>query len=147
MSCDIAFVSNLRSCGHTGKYLPERGKEGIPRRLSLNMTRCGGDYSAMMLSRSVLRTQARRLVHTEARILELGHTLPSMPKALGLYVPAVRMGNVIHTAGHIPFGDPTCARTPQTHRHPAVPCLRVNLPVPQRPEDALRGQGGPGLHD
>ena len=59
-----------------------------------------------MLFRSALRTLARRLVHTEARIAELGHTLPSMPSALGLYVPAVRMGNVIHTAGHIPFGDP-----------------------------------------
>jgi hypothetical protein len=63
-----------------------------------------------MLARSAaLRTLARRLVHTEARIAELGHTLPSMPSALGLYVPAVRMGNVIHTAGHIPFGDPLCA--------------------------------------
>lgn len=62
-----------------------------------------------MLARSApLRTLARRLVHTEARIAELGHTLPSMPSALGLYVPAVRMGNVIHTAGHIPFDDPLC---------------------------------------
>ena len=64
-----------------------------------------------MLARSAqLRTLSRRLVHTEARIAELGYTLPSMPSALGLYVPAVRMGNVIHTAGHIPFGDPLCAR-------------------------------------
>ena len=61
-----------------------------------------------MLARSALRTLPRRLVHTEARITELGYTLPSMPSALGLYVPAVRMGNVIHTAGHIPFGDPLC---------------------------------------
>ena len=69
-----------------------------------------------MLARSAgaLRTLPRRLVHTEARITELGYTLPSMPSALGLYVPAVRMGNVIHTAGHIPFGDPLCA--PPTHR-------------------------------
>lgn len=65
-----------------------------------------------MFSRSLapLRGLPRRLVHTEARIAELGYTLPSMPQALGLYVPAVRMGNVIHTAGHIPFGDPLCAR-------------------------------------
>ena len=73
------------------------------------------------LARSApLRTLARRLVHTEARIAELGHTLPSMPSALGLYVPAVRMGNVIHTAGHIPFDDPLCATRPSNPLAPAV---------------------------
>ena len=63
---------------------------------------------ATAASRSATRCGAlpRRLVHTEAKIAELGYTLPSMPAALGLYVPAARLGNVIHTAGHIPFGDP-----------------------------------------
>ena len=76
-----------------------------------------------MFSRSLtpLRGLPRRLVHTEARIAELGYTLPSMPQALGLYVPAVRMGNVIHTAGHIPFGDPLCARSSNPPA-PAVSC-------------------------
>ena len=59
-------------------------------------------------------------LHTEARIAELGHTLPSMPSALGLYVPAVRMGNVIHTAGHIPFDDPLCATSLSNPLAPAV---------------------------
>ena len=79
------------------------------------------DVCSPMLARSApLRTLARRLVHTEARIAELGHTLPSMPSALGLYVPAVRMGNVIHTAGHIPFDDPLCATSLSNPLAPAV---------------------------
>ena len=61
-----------------------------------------------------------RDVQMEARIAELGHTLPSMPSALGLYVPAVRMGNVIHTAGHIPFDDPLCATSLSNPLAPAV---------------------------
>jgi enamine deaminase RidA (YjgF/YER057c/UK114 family) len=55
------------------------------------------------LSRSSLR---RHFVHTEARLAELGYTLPAMPKALGVYVPAVSTGKYIHTAGHICFDDP-----------------------------------------
>ena len=43
-----------------------------------------------------------------------------MPSALGLYVPAVRMGNVIHTCGHIPFDDPLCATSLSNPLAPAV---------------------------
>jgi len=46
-----------------------------------------------------------RCVHTEKIIEELGYKLPEMPKALGVYVPAVRSGSHIFTAGHIPFTE------------------------------------------
>ena len=38
-----------------------------------------------------------RMVHTENKLGELGHALPEMPKALGVYVPAVRNGNLVRT--------------------------------------------------
>lgn len=47
----------------------------------------------------------RRAVHTEKKISELGYTLPEMPRALGVYLPCVRSGNYIYTAGHIPFTE------------------------------------------
>ena len=60
---------------------------------------------------ALVRSSLLRSVHTEAKIAELGLTLPPMPKALGVYVPAVRSGNHIFTAGHIYFTDPTDATT------------------------------------
>ena len=48
---------------------------------------------------------AMRQLHTEKRISDLGYTLPKMPEALGVYVPAVRSGSHIFTAGHIPFTE------------------------------------------
>ncbi len=60
---------------------------------------------------ALVRSSLLRAVHTEAKIAELGLTLPPMPKALGVYVPAVRSGNYIFTAGHIYFTDPTDATT------------------------------------
>lgn len=44
-------------------------------------------------------------LHTERKIEELGYTLPTMPRALGVYLPSVRTGNYVHTAGHIPFTE------------------------------------------
>jgi len=38
----------------------------------------------------------------EARIKELGITLPQPPKALGNYVPGVRVGNMLFLSGHGP---------------------------------------------
>jgi enamine deaminase RidA (YjgF/YER057c/UK114 family) len=39
----------------------------------------------------------------EARLRELGHELPAVPTPAGSYVPATRTGNLIFTAGQLPF--------------------------------------------
>ena len=46
----------------------------------------------------------------EARIKEIGLTLPQPPKPLGNYVPGVRVGNLLYLSGHGPIrvdGAPT----------------------------------------
>lgn len=37
------------------------------------------------------------------RLAELGLTLPAVPAPAGVYVPAVRVGDVVYTAGQLPF--------------------------------------------
>lgn len=39
------------------------------------------------------------------RLRERGLELPEPPKALGLYVPAIRTGNLLYTAGSLPMRD------------------------------------------
>jgi enamine deaminase RidA (YjgF/YER057c/UK114 family) len=39
----------------------------------------------------------------EARIAELGLTIPTVPAPLAAYVPAVRTGNYVYTSGQLPF--------------------------------------------
>lgn len=39
----------------------------------------------------------------ETRLRELGHELPEVPGPAGAYVPATRTGNLVFTAGQIPF--------------------------------------------
>ena len=48
----------------------------------------------------------------EARIKELGITLPSPPKPMGNYIPAVRVGNLLFLSGHGPIrvGDQPLTR-------------------------------------
>ena len=41
----------------------------------------------------------------EARLRELGLELPSPPTPAGAYVPAARVGNLVFTAGQLPFRD------------------------------------------
>lgn len=41
----------------------------------------------------------------EQRLRELGHDLPPVPKPAGAYVPALRSGSMIFTAGQIPLVD------------------------------------------
>ena len=41
----------------------------------------------------------------EARLAELGLTLPTPPAAAGAYVPAVRTGNLLYLAGTLPMKD------------------------------------------
>jgi enamine deaminase RidA (YjgF/YER057c/UK114 family) len=51
------------------------------------------------------RALAPRAVHTEARIKELGYSLPDMPVPLASYTPFVRVGNMVYCSGHVPFKD------------------------------------------
>jgi len=39
----------------------------------------------------------------EQRLKELGWELPPGPKALGVYLPAIVVGNICYTAGHLPM--------------------------------------------
>jgi enamine deaminase RidA (YjgF/YER057c/UK114 family) len=39
------------------------------------------------------------------RLAELGLTLPGVPKPAGAYVPAIRTGSLVYTAGQIPVVD------------------------------------------
>jgi enamine deaminase RidA (YjgF/YER057c/UK114 family) len=41
----------------------------------------------------------------EARLRELGHELPAVPEPAGTYVPAIRAGTLIFTAGQLPFEE------------------------------------------
>lgn len=41
----------------------------------------------------------------EERLRELGHELPAVPAPAGTYVPAVRTGPYVYTAGQIPLVD------------------------------------------
>ena len=45
----------------------------------------------------------------EERINQLGFTLPAAPKPLASYVPAVRTGNLVFTAGQLPIKDGSLA--------------------------------------
>jgi enamine deaminase RidA (YjgF/YER057c/UK114 family) len=42
----------------------------------------------------------------EARLQELGITLPPVPPRGGNYVPAVQTGNLLYTSGNVPHGAP-----------------------------------------
>jgi enamine deaminase RidA (YjgF/YER057c/UK114 family) len=46
-----------------------------------------------------------------AKLAELGITLPAVPKPAGAYVPAVRTGSLVYTAGQVPFVDGKIAAT------------------------------------
>jgi enamine deaminase RidA (YjgF/YER057c/UK114 family) len=45
------------------------------------------------------------------RLAELGIELPSVPKPAGAYVPAVRTGSLVYTAGQVPLVDGAVAAT------------------------------------
>jgi enamine deaminase RidA (YjgF/YER057c/UK114 family) len=45
------------------------------------------------------------------KLTELGIELPVVPAPAGSYVPAVRTGNLVYTAGQVPFVDGTVAAT------------------------------------
>lgn len=41
----------------------------------------------------------------EERIKELGYTVPEAPKPLAAYIPALREGNLVYTAGQLPLAS------------------------------------------
>ena len=43
----------------------------------------------------------------EARLKELGITLPEQPRPVANYVPAVKVGNLLFVSGHGPYNDGT----------------------------------------
>jgi len=47
----------------------------------------------------------------DQRLAELGRTLPPVAAPAGAYVPAVVTGNLVHTAGQLPFVDGTLPET------------------------------------
>ncbi len=48
---------------------------------------------------------------TSARLAELGVTLPTVVKPLAAYVPAVRTGDLVYTAGQLPLRDGSLIHT------------------------------------
>ena len=46
-----------------------------------------------------------------ARLAEIGITLPPVAKPAGAYVPAVRVGDLVHTSGQLPYVDGKLPRT------------------------------------
>jgi enamine deaminase RidA (YjgF/YER057c/UK114 family) len=50
-------------------------------------------------------------VSASARLTELGIELPQVAKPLAAYVPAVRTGNLVYTAGQLPMQGGKLART------------------------------------
>jgi enamine deaminase RidA (YjgF/YER057c/UK114 family) len=50
------------------------------------------------------------------RLAELGITLPAVPAPAGAYVPAVRAGTLVFTAGQVPFVDGKVAATGKVGR-------------------------------
>ena len=45
------------------------------------------------------------MVRIEERVVALGLTLPEVPRPVGSYVPAVRVGSLIYTSGQLPMQD------------------------------------------
>jgi len=52
----------------------------------------------------------------QARLAELGIELPAVPAPAGAYVPAVRAGSLVFTAGQVPFVDGKVAATGKVGR-------------------------------
>jgi enamine deaminase RidA (YjgF/YER057c/UK114 family) len=51
-----------------------------------------------------------------ARLVELGIALPAVPAPAGAYVPAIRAGSLVFTAGQVPFVDGKVAATGKVGR-------------------------------
>ncbi|ALU73416.1 LysR family transcriptional regulator (plasmid) [Rhodococcus erythropolis R138] len=49
----------------------------------------------------------------KARLAELGHSLPQVSAAAGIYTPAVRTGSIVYTSGQLPLADKQLLATGQ----------------------------------
>lgn len=65
-----------------------------------NRTSCALTRGGVAARLSAAHTRG---VHIEARLEELGLTLPETAKPKGNYVPVTRSGNLLFTAGHLPI--------------------------------------------
>ncbi|MFM2382666.1 MAG: hypothetical protein RL515_653 [Verrucomicrobiota bacterium] len=65
----------------------------------------------------------------EARLAELGVTLPTPPAAAGAYVPAVRTGNLLYLAGTLPMKDGKVASLGKVGREVDL----IQAPTPRPP--------------
>jgi len=65
----------------------------------------------------------------EQRLADLGYTLPTVPKPLASYVPAVRDGDQVWTSGQLPTIDGTLVATGKVGRdvtpEQAAECARI----------------------
>jgi len=67
-------------------------------------------FSGAWLTGSVTPSVQAQAPNPSARLKELGITLPAAPAAIGIYVPAVRVGNLLFVSGHGPANLPDGTR-------------------------------------
>ena len=90
------------------------------------------------------RTMATSTGKAEARLAALGYVLPTPSKPVAAYVMSVRVGNLIHTAGHLPqpaVGPLIVGKVGQelTVEEGAVAARAVGLNILATLKDALGG--------
>jgi len=68
-------------------------------------------------------------MNPEARLAELGLTLPEPPPAAGSYVPVVRAGNLLHCSGTLPMLGGQLTHTGQVGREQTVQTARESARV------------------
>ena len=95
-------------------------------------------------TRTALRTMATSTGKAEARLAALGYVLPTPSKPVAAYVMSVRVGNLIHTAGHLPqpaVGPLIVGKVGQelTVEEGAVAARAVGLNILATLKDALGG--------
>ena len=64
----------------------------------------GGAFLATASEAAPVALESPQGASAEQRLRELGIELPPPPRPIAVYVPAVRTGNVLFTAGHTPRG-------------------------------------------
>ena len=92
---------------HTYKYKPvstmlsaiARSTEKILRRSYTHLN----NNQKILLSTFAVHNTSKYKSKIEERISMLGHQLPSASTPAGSYISCVRSGNMIYTAGHLPF--------------------------------------------
>ena len=72
--------------------------------------RSAAAFGAAWLSGSIKPSVQAQASSPSARLKALGITLPAPPAAIGIYVPAVRVGNLLFVSGHGPANLPDGTR-------------------------------------